>query len=118
MRRKALNGSKKVRRTFRQRNVKFALGITVLFVLGFVASGAFGQVLDTVTGTSSTDPAASEYSTTDTTSASTTDTTGASTTDSSSSTTDTTPAGSQYGTTTTTPAGPPVSYIVTFKDGV
>ena len=49
MRRKAHKGSEKFRRTFRQRNVKFALGITVLFVLGFVASGAFGQVMETVT---------------------------------------------------------------------
>src|SRR5438552_12971054 len=109
MRRKAHQGSERVRRTFRQRNVKFALGITVLFVLGFVASGAFGQVVETVTGTDTTTAA------TDTTSASSTDTTSASTTD-------TTPAGSQYGTssttTATTPTGAPVSYIVTFNDNV
>jgi len=117
MRRKAHQGSAKVRRTFRQRNVKFALGVTLLFVLGFVASGAFGQVLDTVTGTSTTDPSATQYTTTDTTAASSTDTTGASST-STASTTESTPAGSQYGTTTTTPSGPAVSYIVTFKDGV
>src|SRR5436190_4859773 len=128
MRGKAQRGSDKVRRTFRQRNVKIALGLTVLFALGLMVSGAFGQTLALTDSTSESTPVASDSSaapTTDATGASSTD---ATTTDSTASTTATNPAGVQYGTTDTTtsaatttapaPTGPPVSYIVTFKDGV
>src|SRR5438045_3985199 len=128
MRGKAQRGSDKVRRTFRQRNVKIALGLTVLFAVGLMVSGAFGQTLALTDSTSDSTPVASDSSaapTTDATGASSTD---ATTTDSTASTTDTNPADAQYGTTGTTtsaatttapvPTGPPVSYIVTFKDGV
>src|SRR5881392_911911 len=128
MRGKAQRGSDKVRRTFRRRNVKIALGLTVLFALGLMVSGAFGQTLALNDSTSDSTPVASDSTaapTTDATGASSTD---ATTSDSTASTTDTNPADAQYGTTDTTtsaatttapaPTGAPVPYIVTFNDGV
>jgi hypothetical protein len=93
-------------------------GFTLLFVLGALASGALGQVTEGI-GTP-TDTTA-----TDTTAPSTTDTTPTDPVPTDTTATATSPAASQYGTTstdstttTTTPTGPPVPYIVTFKDGV
>src|SRR5438067_10343870 len=98
MRRKAQRGSEKVRRTFRQRNVRIAVGLTALFGFGLMVTGAFGDSL-ALMGTTDT----TAVSSTDTTAASTTDTTGASSTgtDTSSTGTDTSSTGTDTASTPT-----------------
>ena len=49
MRRRAQQGTEKVRRTFRNRLVRIGLGLTVMFAFGLMASGAFGGSTDTIT---------------------------------------------------------------------
>src|SRR3989442_8489866 len=43
MRRRAQQGRKKVRQTFRNRSVRIGLGLAIMFAFGLMASGAFGD---------------------------------------------------------------------------
>src|SRR5689334_3963414 len=120
----------RMKRRARQWHLKGSFSLVVLFAVGLFVSGAFGDVSPLTFSTSgSTDTTAATSSgdtSTDGTSSGATDATTTDATSTDSTTTDSTSGTSTAGTTQTDPSttsttpivGAPVSYIVTFKDGV